>query len=315
MFKAGLKVVTGGNARCLSSSAAAMSAKIEEFVVIGGGLMGAGIAQVGAQTGHKVTLVDLNQEVLDKSNARIAESIQRVAKKKFKDDAAAGEKFVGEALSRLHVATDAEAALATADLVVEAVTENLGLKQKLFKQFDAMAPAKTIFASNTSSLPIADIADATPDRKDRFGGLHFFNPVPVMKLLEVIRIPETSDETFKAMDAWGKAMGKVTVAAKDTPGFIVNRLLVPSMLEAVRMVERGDATPEDVDVAMKLGAGNPMGPFELADYVGLDTTKFIIDGWHEKYPEEPLFKPSPLLTKLVQEGKLGRKSGEGFYKY
>jgi len=292
-----------------------MSAKIEEFVVIGGGLMGAGIAQVGAQTGHKVTLVDLNQEVLDKSNARIAESIKRVAKKKFKDDAAAGDKFVGEALSRLHVSTDAEAALATADLVVEAVTENLGLKQKLFKQFDAAAPAKTIFASNTSSLPIADIADATPDRKDRFGGLHFFNPVPVMKLLEVIRIPETSDETFKAMEAWGKAMGKVTVAAKDTPGFIVNRLLVPSMLEAVRMVERGDATPEDVDTAMKLGAGNPMGPFELADYVGLDTTKFIIDGWHEKYPEEPLFNPSPLLTKLVSEGKLGRKSGEGFYKY
>jgi len=313
MFKATLKAGSGG-VRGLSSSAT-MKGKIEEFVVIGGGLMGAGIAQVGAQTGHKVTLVDLSQDVLDKSNARIGESIKRVAKKKFKDDAAAGDKFVTEAMSRLHVATNADAALATADLVVEAVTENLGLKQKLFKQFDAVAPAKTIFASNTSSLPIADIASATPDRKDRFGGLHFFNPVPVMKLLEVIRIPETSDATFEAMQAWGKAMGKVTVAAKDTPGFIVNRLLVPNLMEAVRMVERGDATPEDIDVAMKLGAGNPMGPFELADYVGLDTTKFIIDGWHEKYPEESLFKPSPLLNNLVAEGKLGKKTGQGFYKY
>ena len=178
-----------------------------------------------------------------------------------------------------------------------------------------MAPEKTIFASNTSSLPIADIADATPSRKDRFGGLHFFNPVPVMKLLEVIRIPETSDETVQAMQEWGKAMGKTTVAAKDTPGFIVNRLLVPNLMEAIRMVERGDATAKDVDIAMKLGAGNPMGPFELADYVGLDTIKFIVDGWHQKYPDQPLFKPSPTLDKLVAEGKLGKKTNEGFYKY
>merc|ERR1712203_160344 len=279
--------------RTLSTNVS-LQAPIKEFVVIGGGLMGAGIAQVGAQTGHKVTLVDLSQEVLDKSQARINESIKRVAKKKFKDDTAAGEKFVGESIANLNIATNPDVALSTADLVVEAVTENLDLKKKLFTGYDAAAP---------------------PNRLDRFGGLHFFNPVPVMKLLEVVRTPETSDETFQSMMDWGKAMTKVCVAAKDTPGFIVNRLLVPNLMESIRLVERGDATPKDVDIAMKLGAGHPMGPFELADYVGLDTTKFIIDGWAEKYPNETLFKPSPLLNKLVSEGKLGRKSGEGFYKY
>jgi len=297
------------------SSSNVMSKKIEEFVVIGGGLMGAGIAQVGAQTGHKVTLVDVSQDVLDKSKSRIEESIKRVAKKKFKEDPAAGEKFISDTMGRLGIATKADDVLKTADLVVEAVTENLELKRKLFKSFDSFAPEHTIFASNTSSLAISEIAKATPERKDRFGGLHFFNPVPVMKLLEVVRTPETSDATFEAMNDWGKAMGKTTVAAKDTPGFIVNRLLVPNLMESIRMVERGDASAPDVDTAMKLGAGYPMGPFELADYVGLDTTKFIIDGWAELYPEETLFKPSPLLNKLVAEGKLGRKSGEGFYKY
>lgn len=277
--------------------------------------MGAGIAQVGAQTGHKVTLVDLSQEVLDKSQARINESIKRVAKKKFKDNAEEGEKFIAQSIGQLSIATNPDEALSSADLVVEAVTENLDLKKKLFDSYDKVAPEKTIFASNTSSLAITDIAKATPDRLDRFGGLHFFNPVPVMKLLEVIRIAETSDATFDAMMAWGKAMGKACVSCKDTPGFIVNRLLVPNLMEAVRLIERGDASPQDVDIAMKLGAGHPMGPFELADYVGLDTTKFIIDGWSERFPRETLFQPSPLLNKLVFEGKLGRKSGEGFYKY
>jgi len=296
------------------SSSLGLNAKIQEVVIIGGGLMGAGIAQVAAQTGHKTTLVDLSQAVLDKSNARISESIKRVAKKKFKDDEAGASSFVESSLSNMNVATSPNDALTSADLVVEAVVENMGLKQKLFAEYDQIAPAKTIFASNTSSLPISEIA-STSSRADRFGGLHFFNPVPVMKLLEVVRIPQTSDDTYDAMVAWGKAMGKVTVECKDTPGFIVNRLLVPYILEAVRMVERGDASAKDVDTAMKLGAGYPMGPFELADYVGLDTNKFIITGWSERYPEEPLFRASELLNKLVTEGKLGRKSGEGFYKY
>lgn len=276
--------------------------------------MGAGIAQVGAQTGHNVTLVDISQDVLNKSQNRIGESIKRVAKKQFKEDPAAGDKFIADTMGRLKIATSANEALQTADLVVEAVVENMGLKQKIFTEYDAIAPEKTIFASNTSSLPIGEIAKVTK-RLDRFGGLHFFNPVPVMKLLEVVRIPETSDETFDAMVEWGKAMRKTTVSCKDTPGFIVNRLLVPYLFEAVRLVERGDATPKDVDIAMKLGAGHPMGPFELADYVGLDTCKFIMDGWYERYPDEPLFKPSEMLNKVVAEGKFGIKSGEGFYKY
>jgi len=299
--------------RSLSTSSA-FGAKIQEFVVIGGGLMGAGIAQVGAQTGHKVTLVDLNSQVLEASQKRISDSISRVAKKQFKDDSDGAEKFKASVMGNLQTSTSADKALETADMVVEAVVENMALKQKLFKEFDAIAPAKTIFASNTSSLPISEIASST-NRLDRFGGLHFFNPVPVMKLLEVVRIPETSDETANAMLDWGKAMKKVTVDCKDTPGFIVNRLLVPYLMEAVRMVERGDASVKDVDMAMKLGAGHPMGPFELADYVGLDTNKFIMDGWSERYPDETLFRQSELLNKMVAEGKLGRKSGEGFHSY
>jgi len=299
--------------RSLSTSVL-RAAKIQEFVVIGGGLMGAGIAQVGAQTGHKVTLVDLSSDVLEKSAKRIESSIARVAKKQFKEDAEGAEKFMASCMDNIKTDTTGNKALETADLVVEAVVENMGLKQKLFKEYDSIAPEKTIFASNTSSLPISEIAAAT-NRLDRFGGLHFFNPVPIMKLLEVIRIPETSDDTFNAMLAWGKAMKKTTVDCKDTPGFIVNRLLVPYLMEAVRMVERGDASAKDVDTAMKLGAGHPMGPFELADYVGLDTNKFIMDGWSERYPDETLFRKSEMLNKLVEENKLGKKTGEGFYKY
>lgn len=295
------------------SSSATRHAAIKNVTIIGGGLMGAGIAQVAASTGHNVTMVDMSEDILKKSRANIEKSLQRVAKKKFAENPKDGEAFVADVFSRLSIQTDSAEAVKNADLVTEAIVENLDIKKKLFASLDKAAPQHTIFTSNTSSIPIKEIAVST-SRLDRFGGLHYFNPVPMMKLLEVIRIPETSDETFNALLAFGKAMGKVTVNCKDTPGFIVNRLLVPYMMEAVRMVERGDATPQDVDTAMKLGAGYPMGPFELTDYVGLDTCKFILDGWHAKFPDNPLFEPCPLLDKYVAEGKLGNKVGEGFYK-
>jgi len=282
---------------------------MKEVVVIGGGLMGTGIAQVSAQTNHKITLVDLNQEILNKAEKRIQTSIGRVAKKTFKDDAKAGEEFVATSLSNIAYATNGEAALASADLIVEAISEVLPLKQKLFKQWDEICPEKTIFATNTSFLKVGDVMKDVK-RLDRCGGLHFFNPVPVMKLLEVIRIPQTSDQTFASMTQWGKAIGKYTVTCKDTNGFIVNALLGPYISDAIAMVERGDATYQDVDAAVKLGLGYPMGPFELLDYTGIDLHKHINDN-----ADPAMRRPSKLIDQMVAEGKLGMKTGEGFYKY
>jgi len=271
--------------------------------------MGTGIAQISAQSNHKITLIDLNQEILNKAEKRINASIQRVAKKSFKDDPKGGEDFIASSLTNLSYATNAESALATADIIVEAITEVLPLKQKLFKQWDGMCPDKTLFATNTSFLRVGDVMKDVA-RLDRCGGLHFFNPVPVMKLLEVIRIPQTSDETFASMSAWGKAIGKYTVTCKDTEGFIVNALLGPYIGDAIAMVERGDATYQDVDSAVKLGLGYPMGPFELLDYTGIDLHKYIND---QKPINEQ--RPSKLIDQMVAEGKLGMKTGEGFYKY
>ncbi|XP_064402152.1 hydroxyacyl-coenzyme A dehydrogenase, mitochondrial-like [Halichondria panicea] len=299
--------------RKLSGSAVAM-APIERVTVIGSGLMGSGIAQVAAQTGHGVQLVDVSQDVLSVASKRIESSLARVAKKKFAEDPQAGVDFVKTTLGRIQFTVDAVEAAKSCDLVIEAIVENVGVKQKLFSELDKAAPSSTIFTSNTSSLSITEIASST-DRRDRFGGLHFFNPVPVMKLLEVIRIDETSDATFDALMKFGKAMKKTTVSCKDTPGFIVNRLLVPYLAEAVRLLERGEASAQDIDTAMKLGAGHPMGPFELLDYVGLDTTKFILEGWSERFPDNPLFKPTEHVNQLVEAGKIGMKSGEGFYSY
>jgi len=235
-------------------------------------------------------------------------------KKKFDKDQQGGEKYLNDVKGRIQTSLNVNDAVKSTDIVIEAIIENLEVKQGLFKQIDKFAPKHTIFTSNTSSLPITDIARDV-QRQDKFGGLHFFNPVPVMKLLEVIRTSSTSDETFQTLLNFGKALGKTTVSCKDTPGFIVNRLLVPYLLEAVRMIERGDATAEDIDIAMKLGTGYPMGPIELLDYVGLDTSKYIVDGWKKRYPDEGAFKTSELLNKIVGEGKFGRKTGAGFYTY
>jgi 3-hydroxyacyl-CoA dehydrogenase len=215
---------------------------IKNFSVIGSGLMGAGIAQVGAQTGHNVVLYDISDAALDKARASIETSVKRVAKKMDQDKA---ESFIAETLSRIEMTSSMETTGANAELIVEAVVENLGLKQKLFADLEAASSATCILATNTSSLPVSAIGADLKD-KSKFGGLHFFNPVPMMKLLEVVKGDDTSDATFEAMLTWGQAMGKTTVKCIDTPGFIVNRLLVPYLMEAIRLVERGHASKEDV---------------------------------------------------------------------
>ncbi|XP_074084840.1 hydroxyacyl-coenzyme A dehydrogenase, mitochondrial [Macrotis lagotis] len=313
--------VTRQFARSMASSSSATgpsaSAKkilIKHVTVIGGGLMGAGVSQVAATTGHTVVLVDQSDEILAKSKKGIEESIRRVAKKKFADNPQAGDDLVKKTMANISFSTDAASVVHSTDLVIEAIVENLKLKNELFQRLDKFAAEHTIFASNTSSLQITELANSTT-RQDRFGGLHFFNPVPMMKLVEVIKTPMTSQKTFESLTDFSKALGKNPVSCKDSPGFIVNRLLVPYLMEAIRMLERGEASKEDIDTAMKLGAGYPMGPFELLDYVGLDTTKFIVDGWHEMDSKNPLFQPTQVLNKLVQEKKFGRKTGEGFYKY
>lgn len=290
------------------------NSKINHVTVIGSGLMGSGIAQVTAAAGFKVTLVDQNEEILNKAVNSIRTSLQRSTKKKFEKEPQNAEKYINEVVGRITPATALDQGAEKADLIIEAIIENIQIKHELFSRLDKISPRETIFTSNTSSLPIKEIASVVT-RKDQFGGLHFFNPVPVMKLLEVVKTDETSQATFDSLIEFGKSIGKTTVVCKDTPGFIVNRLLVPYLFEAVHMHERGDASFQDIDTAMKLGAGYPMGPFELADYVGLDTSKFIIDGWRSRFPNDPTFKSSAIVDKLVSEGKLGRKTGEGFYKY
>ncbi|ODN94700.1 3-hydroxyacyl-CoA dehydrogenase [Cryptococcus wingfieldii CBS 7118] len=299
------------------STSAPVHREIQKLTVFGAGLMGAGIAQVGAQSGMKVILADVTQKALDNGLTIISKSLSRVAKKKSPDDI---EGFTSEILKNISTTTDAAEAVEDADLVVEAIIESIKVKRDLFGFLDGKAKAECIFATNTSSLSVTEIAEAcSPERQANFAGLHFFNPVPAMKLVEIIKTSSTSPVTFDALREATIRMGKSPVTCTDTPGFIVNRLLVPYLLEAARMVERGDATAEDIDTAMTLGAGYPMGPFKLLDFVGLDTTSYIAEGWREKAKEadipEGLVAPIPVIEKLVKEGKLGRKSGEGFYKY
>jgi len=291
--------------------------KVKHMTIIGSGQMGSGIAQVTAQAGINVTMVDLDDKALNRGVSTIEKSMGRVLKKKFADQPEIAEQKIQELMSRISTSTDANAAAADSDLVCEAVAENLDLKVNLFKSLDATCKADTIFATNTSSLGVKEIAEGcSEERKAKFGGLHFFNPVPMMKLLEVVKVDGmTSEQTYNDLMAYGSAVNKRTVTCRDTPGFIVNRLLVPYLFEAIRLHERGDGSMEDIDAAMKLGCGYPMGPFALADYVGLDTCKAIVDGWRENEPDKQLFEPSPLLNDLVAAGHYGKKTGQGFYNY
>jgi len=276
--------------------------------------MGSGIAQVSASAGNNVHVVDLSEDVLTKSRKSIETGLSRVGKKQFSGDAGKINEFVSNTVGRIKFTSDLVPAVRDSDLVIEAIVEKLEAKQQLFKSIDDKAPEKTIFATNTSSLKCTKIAEVL-SRKDRFAGIHFFNPVAVMKLVEIVSTADTSKSTHDAVFDWTKGIGKVPVDCKDTPGFIVNQLLVPNLVQAMLMTERGDASPRDIDTAMKLGAGHPMGPFELADYVGLDVISFILEGWQKEYPNEPRYVIPETLKKLVKQNKLGVKTGAGFYEY
>jgi 3-hydroxyacyl-CoA dehydrogenase len=283
---------------------------IRKVGVIGAGLMGHGIAQVAAQGGCDVIVNEEKQEYLDKGLARIDKSLAKLAEKAKEK----GQTFDAAAVRGRIRGTLSKKDLADCDLVVEAAPEDLGIKKKLFAELGQIVKKEAIFASNTSSFPIAEMATAS-GRADRFVGLHFFNPVQLMKLVEVVRTDKTNEDVVAQARAFGEACGKSPITCKDTPGFVVNRLLVPYMADAMKLAERGDASIPDIDTAMKLGCGYPMGPFELTDYVGLDTTLSILQGWVKRYPNEPAFQIPKLLEAKVKEGKLGRKSGEGFYQW
>jgi 3-hydroxybutyryl-CoA dehydrogenase len=275
--------------------------------VLGAGLMGSGIAQVTAVGGYDVVVRDVDQPALDRGHKMIEQSLAKFVEKGQLDP---GRR--DQALGRLTFTTEL-AAVAQCDLVIEAVTEDLELKNRIWTELDRLCPAGTVFASNTSSLPIVAMAAATR-RADRFIGLHFFNPPAIMALVEVVRTVGTSQETVDRALEYVRRIGKQAVAAKDTPGFIVNRLLVPYMVDAVRAVERGVASVADVDLGMKLGAGHPIGPLALMDLVGLDTALRVSDIMFEEFREAQYAAP-PLLRRLVMAGHLGRKTGRGFYDY
>jgi 3-hydroxybutyryl-CoA dehydrogenase len=282
-------------------------AEIKKVGVVGGGLMGHGIAQVTATADYDVVLREVDPSVLDKSMGKIGKQLSRAVEKgkSTQEDADA-------ILGRIHPTTD-YGDLADCDLVIEAVTESLQLKLEMWKEVDGIVKPEAFFATNTSSLAVIDQAAAT-QRPDRFIGLHYFNPAQVMKLVEVVRAVTTSDEAFDAGLRFAKAQGKLAIPTKDKAGFIVNRLLVPYMLDAIRAYEEGVGSVSEIDEAMKSGAGHPMGPLTLADFVGLDTMGSICDVLFDEFRERRFARP-PLLRKMLAAGWYGRKSGMGFYDY
>ena len=281
--------------------------EISNIGILGCGQMGSGIAEVAAKSGYEVTICEVNDKVLSTGLGKIQKSLAK-AVERGKLAADAMEATLARITGTVHLAD-----LADCDIVIEAIFEDLPTKQRVFGELDQVIKPEAILATNTSSISIAAIAAAT-QRGDKVIGMHFFNPVPVMQLVEYVPSILTSAETIAAVSALGEKLGKTGVLAKDSPGFIVNRLLVAYLLDAVRVFEQGLASREDIDNAMKLGAAHPMGPLTLADFIGLDIIKGVADVFFEEYGESR-FKAPPLLTRMVTAGQLGRKSGKGFYEY
>ncbi len=281
--------------------------EIKKVGICGCGLMGAGIAEVASKAGMNVVIREVNDDFLQKGLGRIGKSLDRAVSKGKLDEN--GKKDI---LGKIKGTTNIND-LADCDIVCEAIIENLDEKIKLYRELDNVVKKDAIFASNTSSLSITEMGAAT-NRAGQFCGLHFFNPVPVMKLVEVVKTVATSDKTFETAKGFGEKLGKVVVSCGDSPGFVVNRLLVPYLLDAIRTLEAGVATKEDIDNGMKLGCGYPMGPLELTDFVGLDTTYYIAEILFDEFKDHHYASP-PLLKAMVKAGYHGRKTGRGFYDY
>jgi 3-hydroxybutyryl-CoA dehydrogenase len=281
--------------------------EITRVGVVGCGLMGSGVVEVCARAGYDVVVREINDQFLQGGLARVQKSLSKaVARGK------ASQEQADQALAHIQGTLDL-ADFADCDLVVEAAIENMALKKEIFAELDGILPPHAILSSNTSSLSVTEMASVT-ERGDKVLGIHFFNPVPVFPLIEFVRTILTSDETMEIAHQFGASLGKKMVTAKDTPGFIVNRLFIPYLLDAVRVYENGLASKEDIDTAIKLGLNHPMGPLTLIDFVGLDTTLFIADAMFEEY-KDPRFAAPPLLRRMVMAGQMGRKSGKGFYDY
>ncbi len=281
--------------------------EIKKVGVVGCGTMGNGIVIVCAQSGYQVVVSEINDQLLNKGLASINSFLTKSVEK-----GKLSQPDRDSTLARIKGTTNTQD-FSDCDLVIEAAVENMDLKKKIFAEVDKICPKHTILASNTSCLSIIDIAMAT-SRPDKVLGLHFMNPVPIMKLLEIVRTIATSDETLDTGRTFGASLGKTVVLAKDTPGFIVNFLLMPFLLNAIRMLDAGVASREDIDTAINLGLGHPMGPLTLADLIGLDTILFVVSAIYEEL-KDPQYAPPPLLRKMVTAGWLGRKTGKGFYEY